>query len=263
MSVFLGKNEDGVLVPINIPLDIDKEGLATETTLAALNEKVTELNGKVDACDTDGLATQATLVALNGKVNACDTSGLATQATLLDINNKITKGNNDTLDTAQQTLVYGRDTQGTIRALQNAPDGPLNVYNLSPVAVPQYKVLINSDVDVTNAVTLGPGGSSDDTWTSDSFDKGGGKQIYILMQYDNNTGFQNEVELSVTVSISNDGTRFYETSQYIILNAEVSKTTVVTQINNILPKHAKIMIQNTDQSYSFTIKRLEVSWIEG
>ena len=210
-------------------------------------------------CNTNDLATEATLFALNEKVTVCNTNDLATETTLDTLNEKITKGDNDTLVTAQQTLIYGLDTGGTIRALQNATDGALNVYNLSPVAVPKFAVLRDSDL------TLGPnvGGSYDDTWTSDSFDKGGGKLIDILMEYDNNTGFQYEVELSVTVFISNDGTRFYETSQQIIIDAVVSKTTVVTQIYTILPKYAKIMIHNTDQSYPFTIKRLEVSWIEG
>ena len=65
-------------------LNVSSSGgaLATETTLASMN-------GKITSCDTSALATEATLASMNGKITACDTSALATEATVSAMSAKL------------------------------------------------------------------------------------------------------------------------------------------------------------------------------
>lgn len=56
-----------------------------------------------------------------------ETDGLATEATLNLLNLKVSKGIDDTLASAQQNLVYGRQDGTTAKALKVNTDGELNV----------------------------------------------------------------------------------------------------------------------------------------
>ena len=122
-------------------------GAATETTLSALN-------GKVTACDTSsvtvvssalptGAATETTLSSLDGKVTACDTgsvtvvssalpTGAATEATLGDIKTSVQLIDDVvTADgvaaPAKALLVAGMTSTGTAQFFETNASGHLNV----------------------------------------------------------------------------------------------------------------------------------------
>ena len=106
-------------------------GAATETTLAALNAKVTAVNtGAVTVSSSalpTGAATETTLSSLNGKVTACNTgavtisssalpTGAATESTLSTLNGKVTACNTGAVTISSSALPTGAATETTLAA---------------------------------------------------------------------------------------------------------------------------------------------------
>ena len=58
-----------------------------------------------------------------------DTDGLASEATLNSLNLKVSKGADQTLITAQQNVIYGRESGGGLRANEINTDGELKIFN--------------------------------------------------------------------------------------------------------------------------------------
>lgn len=74
----LGYYRDNSNIEGNV--NVDTSGLATETTLTAINNKIDTL-----ISNTNDVATETTLEAIRGLVNSLDSKDFATQATLLDV----------------------------------------------------------------------------------------------------------------------------------------------------------------------------------
>ena len=101
---------DQSTLPISVASLPLPSGAATETTLSALNTKVT-------TCNTGAIVGSVT-------VSSSDLPlGAATETTLSALNTKVTKGSDATLTEAQQVVVYGCDAGGTLRPQKMTSSG--------------------------------------------------------------------------------------------------------------------------------------------
>lgn len=116
-------------VPVSFPSIPLPTGAATETTLSALNAKVTACNtGSVTVAASAlpaGAATQTTLASIDGKLTACNTgsvtvvasalpTGAATQTTLASIDGKLTACNTGAVTVSSSVLPTGAATETTL-----------------------------------------------------------------------------------------------------------------------------------------------------
>jgi len=121
---------------------VDVSSLATESTMSAMNAKIT-------ACDTSALATSAlqssgntSLSSIDGKVTACNTgavtvsscalpSGAATESSLASIDGKVTACNTGAVTVSSCALPSGAATESSLASI----DGKVTACNTGAVTV--------------------------------------------------------------------------------------------------------------------------------
>ena len=143
-------NSQGVL---KCDTTLDKTGLATDTLQTTGNASLSSMDGKIISCDTGNVvvasgaitetnsaAIAGSLANLDGNVTVCNTDGVviisgsitetnsgSISGSASSIDGKITQGSDASLVSAQQVVVYGRDSAGGLDALKVDAQGHLEV----------------------------------------------------------------------------------------------------------------------------------------
>jgi len=160
---------------------IDTSGLATDSNQSTIIGHLDGVEGKLDTLEsgksTSALQTtgNASLTSIDGKISACDTSSLSTEATLSSLNGKVSQGSDTQLSTAQQVLVYGRDSQGNLDALKTDQQGHLEIV-LGEVGTTVVIPSIKSASTSTESITTTASGTD----TSSSIDMDGFSRITFV-----------------------------------------------------------------------------------
>jgi hypothetical protein len=188
------------------------------------------VDGKITACNTgavvvsssalpSGAATEASLTSVDGKITACNTGAVVVSSSALpsgaatssnqttansslstiagdttSIDGKITTGADATLTTAQQMLVYGRDSVGGLGALKVDNAGHLEV-------VQDAEQLTSTIFSGTQTIAS----SASHTFTT-TLDKNGSSQYNLLIT---STTTATDVDYSIATDNSDDNSTFY------------------------------------------------------
>lgn len=140
--------------------------VSTETTLSALNAKVTAVDtGDVTISSSalpTGAATESTLSTLNAKVTAVDTgdvtisssalpTGAATESTISALNAKVTAVDTGDVTVSASALPTGAATEATVATL--ATESSLSALNAKVTAVDTGDVTVSASALPTGAAT--------------------------------------------------------------------------------------------------------------
>ena len=170
----------------------EQQSQTTELTL--IKTSSASIDGKITACDTSALATEATVSALNTKVVACDTSALATEATVSALNTKVVACNTGAVTVSAMPVVQGSfsgtptdiqvDSHGCVsvkvKELENSNSTPWN--NDSIIASAVSSVVDVSNMTHTNIIIEDSDYTSTDTYTVE-VSTDGSKYYYFTTLY--------------------------------------------------------------------------------
>jgi len=240
----------------------DSVGLATESTLSALNTKITTgeddtltsaqqvlIYGRKDATPT-GL--RAIKVQDNGGVHTFDTT----------LNPKISKGEDTTITGGtgglQQVLLYGRDNTGDLHPIKTTPQGDIDVeiadfVKGQAVSASSFPVVIASDQSDLKVIkpdasvttdSLAPTAGSTAVTTGVDLDGTNGCVSFIGVS----TNTQDQIE----VQFSADNVTWY-TSQDYFVNQDVITGEYGFTIENLAVRYIRLrQIDNVTSAWTWT-----------
>jgi len=177
-------------IPISGTADVnivsDSAGLATSSNQSTMISDLSQISS-----NTTGLATSSNQTTANSSLSSIDTEAQAIDATLSSLNTKISQGSDATLVSAQQVLLYGRDSGGGLDAVQINGSGELVVTTGSGSSTHS-----GSQANLMNAVSASNGTNSNVITTTSS------NNVNIFGSTTGTNG--------VKVQMSADNTNFYD-----------------------------------------------------
>ena len=223
--------------------------LAQETIIAG---DTTSLDTKITACDTGAVVVSSSALPTGASTSALQTTGNVLLTTIgndtTSLDSKITNGADASLVSAQQVLLYGRDSSGGLDALSVDNAGHLEV-----VIKEQDRVAtIFSGTQVI-------GSSASHTFAT-TLDKNGSSIFNLLIT---STTAVVDIDYTIEVDTSDDNTTFYTDasafgpiSVFGIQNAQQA-------FNGLTSRYARITIRNNSPTASLTITSVKSTRING
>ena len=222
-------------------------GAATEATLSTVDSKIT-------ICNTGAVVVSSSALPTGASTSAAQTTANTTLATIANdttsLDSKITNGADATLVSAQQVVVYGRDSAGALDAL--------NVDNQGHLQVVQDAEQQTSTI-FSGTQTIAIGASHIFATT---LDKNGSSVFNLLIT---STTSAVDIDYSIDIEASDDNSTFYiDANSGFGPSPSVSGLQNAQQaFNGLTPRYARIIFTNNSPSSSLVITSVKATRING